>query len=141
MTARDRAVLVDIDGTLALRGERSPYDWHRVGEDVPNPAVVELVRTLYVAKEHFIVLLSGRDESCRPHTEAWLAFNRIPSDELFMRPHKDNRKDSIVKKELYHRWVEPKYEVAFVLDDREQVVRMWRKELGLTCLQVAEGKF
>ena len=33
------------------------------------------------------------------------------------------------------------YDVAGVLDDRDQVVKMWRNELGLTCLQVAEGNF
>ena len=31
-------------------------------------------------------------------------------------------------------------EILFVLDDRSQVVKMWR-ELGLTCLQVADGNF
>jgi hypothetical protein len=31
-------------------------------------------------------------------------------------------------------------DVFLVVDDRQQVVDMWRKE-GLTCLQVAEGNF
>lgn len=31
--------------------------------------------------------------------------------------------------------------VKFVLDDRNQVVDMWRKDLGLTCLQVDYGDF
>ena len=33
-----------------------------------------------------------------------------------------------------------KYNVHFVLDDRQQVVDMWRS-LGLTVFQVAEGDF
>jgi hypothetical protein len=137
----NRAVLVDIDGTLALRtGDRSPYDWDRVGEDEPNPPVIELVRTIRAADQHRIILMSGRDESCRRQTEMWLDAQLVPFDELHMRTEKDNRKDSIVKEELYRRHVEGRYEVAFVIDDRNQVVAMWRG-LGLSCFQVAEGNF
>ncbi|MER7164725.1 hypothetical protein ABT336_01425 [Micromonospora sp. NPDC000207] len=141
MTSRTRAVLVDIDGTLALRGDRSPFDWGRVGEDLPNPAVVELVQTLAAAGRHRIILLSGRDEVCRWQTELWLDAQRVPYDDLHLRPQRDNRKDSVVKAEMYRTLVRDRYEVAFVLDDRDQVVRMWRDEFGLTCLQVAEGDF
>lgn len=142
MTTLPRAVLVDIDGTLALRtGNRSPYDWSRVGEDEPNPAVIELVQTLAAAGRHRIILLSGRDEVCRQQTEMWLDAQAVPFHELHMRARKDNRKDSVVKAELYRAHVEGRHTVAFVVDDRRQVVDMWRNELGLTCLQVAEGNF
>lgn len=141
MTTRPRAVLVDIDGTLAHRGDRSPYDWSRVGEDEPNPAVIELVQTIAAAGRHRIILMSGRDEVCRQQTEVWLDAQVVPYEALHMRPHKDNRKDSIVKAELYRHHIEGRYDVAWVVDDRDQVVRMWREELGLTCLQVAEGNF
>ncbi|WP_341719829.1 hypothetical protein QQG74_09080 [Micromonospora sp. FIMYZ51] len=142
MTALPRAVLVDIDGTLALRtGNRSPYHWHRVGEDDPNPAVMELVQTIAAAGQHHIILLSGRDEVCREQTVMWLDAQGVPFHELHMRGHKDNRKDSIIKAELYRTHIEGRYATAFVIDDRDQVVQMWRRELGLTCLQVAEGAF
>jgi hypothetical protein len=140
-TPTPRAVLVDIDGTLAHRGDRSPYDWSRVGEDQPNPAVIELVQTIAAAGQHRIILMSGRDEVCRQQTEMWLDAQAVPYEALYMRPHKDNRKDSIVKADLYRRHIEGRYDVAWVVDDRDQVVRMWREELGLTCLQVAEGNF
>lgn len=137
----DRAVLVDIDGTLALRtGDRSPYDWDRVGEDEPNPPVIEMVQIIKAAGRHRIILMSGRDESCRWQTEMWLDAQQVPYDELYMRTEKDNRKDSIVKEELYRQHVDGRYEVAFVIDDRKQVVSMWRG-LGLSCFQVAEGNF
>lgn len=138
-----RAVIVDIDGTLALRPEREGvrnwFDWARVGEDDPNPPVVELVQVLY--DRYHLILMSGRDAVCRPETERWLADNEVPYDALYMRPEKDNRKDSIVKKELYHEHVDGVYDVAWVVDDRDQVVRMWRDELGLTVLQCADGDF
>ncbi|WP_428966447.1 phosphatase domain-containing protein [Micromonospora fluostatini] len=176
---KEPVVLVDIDGTLTLRGERDPYDWDRVGEDAPNAAVVTLVRMMAGCGTRFpctelirdhpddlhrwmdlnsepvlkrtcdlaevggqrIILMSGRDERCRRQTEAYLGLHDIPSDGLFMRTAKDNRKDSVVKHELYHRWIEPVYDVQLVVDDRQQVVDMWRSELGLPCLQVAEGNF
>ncbi|GGM15372.1 hypothetical protein GCM10012279_36880 [Micromonospora yangpuensis] len=71
----------------------------------------------------------------------WLAAQQVPYHELHMRTEKDNRKDSIIKAELYRTHVQGQHEVAFVIDDRDQVVRMWRHELGLACLQVAEGDF
>ncbi len=137
----NRAVIVDIDGTLALRtGDRSPYDWARVGEDDPNPPIIELVQMIRTAGQHRIILMSGRDESCRRQTEMWLDAQRVPFDELHMRAAKDNRKDSIVKEELYRQHVEGRCGVSWVVDDRAQVVTMWRS-LGLTVLQCADGDF
>lgn len=139
---RPPAWLVDIDGTLALMstaaGGRTPFEWHRVGEDSPNPAVVDLVRALDA--ETSIVVMSGRDEVCRPQTERWLAEHRVPYEALFMRPAGDSRKDSIVKRELFDRHVATAWAVRGVIDDRRQVVQMWR-DLGLMCAQVAPGDF
>jgi hypothetical protein len=58
-----------------------------------------------------------------------------------MRKTGDRRADNIVKRELFEARVRNKYNIDFVLDDRNQVVDMWRNELKLTCLQVAEGDF
>ncbi len=43
------AVLVDIDGTVALMAGRSPYDWGRVGSDLPNQPVIAAVRAMHAA--------------------------------------------------------------------------------------------
>jgi len=58
-----------------------------------------------------------------------------------MRPEGNNEKDSIIKKRLYDQHIMGKYDIEFVLDDRDQVVEMWRNQIGLTCLQVAYGNF
>lgn len=137
--------LVDIDGTLALRGERKPYEWHRVGEDKPNEPVIEVVRALAACSN--IVFVSGRMEDCREQTLDWLhehvcrrALTCFHAP-LFMRADDDYRRDTVVKREIYETWIAGRYDVAGVIDDRDQVVKMWRNELGLTCLQVAEGNF
>ena len=57
-----------------------------------------------------------------------------------MRPENDNRQDSIVKREIFEQYIKGVYDIEFVLDDRNQVVEMWRS-LGLKCLQVQEGDF
>jgi len=134
------AVLVDIDGTVALMGDRSPYDWGRVGFDAPNPAVIAAVRAMHAAG-HAIVFCTGRDDEARAETEAWLdLFVGVPYEGLFMRPPGDNRKDAIVKREIFESDIRDRWRVVGVFDDRRQVVRMWR-ELGLTVFQVAEGDF
>lgn len=134
-----RAVIVDFDGTLALnRGTRRPFDWDRVFEDTPNWPIIELVRLL--SKQHAILVVSGRDEQCRAQSSRWLAVHDVPFAHLLMRPHRDNRQDAVVKAEIYHQTIRPHWDVAWVLDDRNQTVQMWR-DLGLTCLQVAPGDF
>jgi hypothetical protein len=135
------AWLVDIDGTLALMraGGRGPFDWHRVGEDLPNPAVIELARALAFAG-YYIVLMSGRDEACRDATARWLRVHDVPHTALFMRPQGDMRKDVVVKAELFDKHVRGVWDVRGVIEDRTQVVTMWRA-MGLTVAQVAEGNF
>lgn len=133
-----KAIICDIDGTLAHMKDRSPYDWNRVGEDEIDPIVKNLIDVL--RHKYFIILISGRDEVCRGETNKWLRKNGIPHVPLFMRRENDSRKDSIVKRELFERCIRDYYNIEFVLDDRNQVVEMWRS-LGLKCLQVQEGDF
>jgi predicted kinase len=137
-TGKPHALICDIDGTLAHMGERSPYDWHKVGTDNPDKIVIETLRTF---NNRVIILVSGRDSVCRPETVAWLADNRVPFHHLFMRPEGDHRKDTIVKRELFEEHIRDEFFVDLVLDDRDQVVDMWRNELGLKVFQVAEGNF
>ena len=147
-----KCILVDIDGTMALMNGRGPFDWHRVGEDKPNWPIVKLVewlREFFQSKwEHIdemeIIFMSGRDEVCREETVMWLASLGFEGHNLFMRPSLpegvQQPADNIVKLALFDEHIRHNYNVQFVLDDRDQVVEMWRK-LGLTCLQVAPGAF
>lgn len=135
-------VIFDIDGTLAKRNDRSPFDWAKVKHDSPNIPIVKILSLFSCCCSVYeIFIFSGRDEICRKETIAWLMENGIRFKELYMRAEGDNRKDSIVKKELFEKHIQGKYNVLAVFDDRQQVVDMWRNELGLTCLQVAPGDF
>jgi predicted kinase len=134
------AVMVDIDGTVALMSGRSPFDETRVHEDRPNAAVIAAVRAMHAAG-HAVLFCSGRTDACRAETEKWLAEHvALPYEELHMRAAGDMRKDSIVKVEIFDREIRNRWNVVCVFDDRRQVVDAWRA-LGLTVFQVAEGNF
>ncbi|MEU8761435.1 AAA family ATPase [Streptomyces sp. NPDC048659] len=134
------AVMCDIDGTLALRGDRGPYDFGRCDEDLLNPPVREALRAFRATQGDRIVLLSGRSEDHRALTEAWLARYEVPYDELWMRASGDGRSDDIVKAELFDAHVRPRYAVRVSLDDRDRVVAVWRR-MGLPTWQVNYGNF
>jgi len=139
-----RAVIVDIDGTLAKINGRSPYEWGKVDTDLPNEPVVELVKLLSKVGK-VIVFLSGRDGSCAGKTIVWinqhLGLTYHKDWFLFMRTPNDNRKDAVIKKELFEQNILNRWYIDFVLDDRNQVVDLWRKEIGLPCFQVDYGDF
>jgi len=134
------AFLVDVDGTVAVMATRSPYDESRVSEDTPNEPVIRVVRALHAAG-YRIVFCSGRTDACRADTVAWLAAHvGVPYEALHMRIAGDQRKDSIVKSEIFDKHIRHAYRVVGVLDDRDQVVAFYRS-IGLTVLQVNYGNF
>ncbi len=138
-TAMPNAIIVDMDGTMALRhAGRSFYDASTSDLDHPNPPVVWLVQRLQV--DHVILVCSGREDKDRAPTERWLKRHEIAAHSVFMRPTGDFRKDAIIKREIYEAHIKDNYNVRFVLDDRQQVVDAWRK-MGLPCFQVAPGNF
>ncbi len=147
------AIIVDIDGTLAHipEGGRSPFDYSRVIEDEVDDDVANLVSTVYHWRYEntfapAVLIMSGRDDTCMHDTVYWLKAHGISFDKLIMRPTeaKDERGNKLpdyqVKYNLFNEHIRGKYNVNYVLDDRDQVVEMWRK-LGLKCFQVAPGDF
>jgi predicted kinase len=134
------AVMVDIDGTVALCGDRDPYDTSRYDEDAPNAPVIAAVYGLW-ARGVRVIFCSGRSEEFRAVTETWLRDNTaIDYTALYMRPAGDLRRDDIIKLELFDKHIRHQWNVQCVFDDRDRVVQAWRG-IGLTVFQVAEGNF
>ena len=135
-----QAIICDLDGTLAIKGDRHFSDYNKVGEDNICPSVKEVLDKF--TSTHHVLLVSGRENKdyCRSLTEFWLKVYEVPYHDLFMRSFGDFRSDDIVKKEIYDTYIKPFYNVSFVLDDRSKVVKMWRSQ-GLVCFQVQEGDF
>jgi hypothetical protein len=141
------AVIVDVDGTLAHRGERSPYDGSRVMEDTVNEPIADLAR-LFFEQGYKIIIMTGRENTVVDNdgttvqdlTIEWLNKNNIRFHDIHIRANGDHRSDYEVKKELFVNNVKGLYNIKWVLDDRAQVVQAWR-ELGLTVLDVAGNTF
>lgn len=139
------AVIFDRDGTLfsvkhyMVDAETGPACWHcyngLVAFDAPVPLVAALFRSIRPGVTKIIT--SGRMDSTRHDMIAALQKHDLVPDYLLMRRDKDQRRDSIVKKEIYQTQIEPYFDVRYVIDDRPSVVEMWR-EIGLSVLAVQD---
>ena len=136
------AVLVDIDGTVALIDGRSPYDMTRVARrHAATTPVIAAVRAMHAAG-HGIVFCSGRTDDGRDATAAWLDEHvGVPYDGAAHARHRrpaqgHGRQAGDLRpgdpRPLPHR--------RRSSTTAQQVVRMWRA-LGLTVFQVADGNF
>lgn len=144
-------MIFDRDGTLASVKWCAPIDrsnesWRVFNGMLPFdpvvPEIAALLRSVRPGVER--IMVSGRmagDHQGDTHRYlammSWVVKHDLPIDHLFMREGGDFRVDSIVKKEIYHRWIEPYYDVRLVVDDRPQVIEMWR-DLGLHVISVQD---
>ena len=148
---RPLAIICDIDGTMAdiehrrhhlNREEGKKPNWKKFFDDMVHDTVnhwcYDIISSL--ATQYPIVFATGRPDSYHKETYQWLYENKINMNELYMRPRFDCRKDDIIKEIILEFEILPRYKPHFVLDDRQQVVDMWRKR-GLTVLQCAVGDF
>ena len=153
-------VVVDIDGTITDASERAakylskePKDWDgfyaACGHDKPITEMVRLVEAL--SDSYGIVFCTGRRRSTNDATRLWLRQNLqtfrysrsgVMGLPILYRNDGDKRHDTEVKQELLDEYLKqhPDYRVAFILEDRNSMVKKWR-DLGFKCLQVAEGDF
>lgn len=134
------AVICDLDGTASLsEGLRGPYEHEKAANDHVNTPILNIL--LMASNAGYEVLyVSGREEKFRTESAQFLSNNGFPKGSLDMRPTGDKRNDAIVKLEIFNKVIRDKFNIEFVLDDRDRVVKMWR-DLGLTCLQVNYGDF
>jgi hypothetical protein len=143
-------IIVDIDGTIANTDhrkhhlEKSPKDrdsWHAAADlDPPHLDVMEVVHHCANGFSADVVFCSGRDETQRLQTSAWLSRHNFRSRHLYMRRAGDFRPDHIIKLELLEMIRGDDFEPLMVFDDRDSVVAAWRAA-GLRCFQVAPGNF
>lgn len=122
-------------------------DWNAFfdacGDDEPIEWVIDLMLIirrfeLLTGDAKFILILSGRSDRVRDLTEDWLMKHKVAYDHLLMRKEGDHRPDEIVKLEILRDFLQMKSQyhphVEFIVDDRQKVVDMWRRE-GFNVLQ------
>jgi 3-deoxy-D-manno-octulosonate 8-phosphate phosphatase KdsC-like HAD superfamily phosphatase len=144
-----KAIIVDLDGTLTDCEHRVSHvqkeikDWKSFNElmvhDNLNQWCFDIIQAMQISGSK-IILLTGRTDDYRSHTEEWLKKNNVNYLNLFMRKASDEREDAIIKKEVYDNHIKDKFDVQFAIEDRKSVVKMWR-EVGVTCLQCDWGDF
>lgn len=145
----NKVIVFDIDGTLANSEHRmhwvssKPKNWAAcdaaIPQDEPHDDIVWLLHHLD-NNDNRIIICTGRSESTREVTEAWLKEHIYCYDSLYMRKHGDYRKDSIVKVEMLKQIISDWGKPFLWFDDRQQVVDALREE-GIRVLQVAPGDF
>jgi adenylate kinase family enzyme len=128
---KPECIIFDVDGTLATMCRRSPYDWDKVHLDTYNEMLF-IAMIAYQESGYKIIVMSGRDSICKEQTRDWIVQGAIENGascgfefDLYMRAEGDQRKDNIVKAELFTNHVDGNYKVKAVFDDRPIMVREW----------------
>lgn len=132
------AVIVDIDGTIALTGNRDIYDYSKVDVDIPRMDVVKVIKSLE-EQNIKIIIFSGRKLQAKDKTIQWLKDNLIPFNEIYLRNNEEsnnNCSDIVAKYRMFNE-VRDKYDFIGAFDDRPKVTRLYQ-ELGLTTFFVGE---
>jgi hypothetical protein len=142
---RDKAIILDFDGTLTDYRAREQYrnvDWDKYialsHTDVPNPPVVEVINKFKY--DYDILIVTARAESSRGETEEWLRSYNIYYDKMYMRDDSimDIGKDGVLKANILKDKILPLYDVLFCIDDRDCCVKEFR-DLGLSVFQCGDG--
>ncbi len=133
-------IISDIDGTIALFGDKNPYD-RDFRNDIMNFSVSRILKN-ELNKNTTLIFVSGRNEKNKDVTIKWLEDYGFNKFELYMRKENDFRNDVIVKYEIYRDNIHNKYNVLSVIDDRLKVCRLWYR-LGLPLFKVGnpDGDF
>jgi len=144
------AVIFDRDGTLASCPlhpvDRSNSAWADFNAALPFDPVVPVVAGLLRSVRPGVarIMVSGRAAGDWPGDRRrlfamrdWIAKHQLPVDFLFMREGGDTRRDSVVKHEILHRDILPHFDVRFAVDDREQIIEVWRDH-GIPVIQVSD---
>lgn len=114
-------------------------------DDTPIQPVNELFWNLLFGAQADIWIWSGRMDTVRQQTEAWLIEHITDAtyvlSNLKMRPAGNYTPDDQLKESWLHA-MSPKDRARLVMtfDDRDRVVAMWRRN-GVVCAQVAPGDF
>lgn len=137
-------IIVDMDATLCFNVTGRPFYGPGASEgmmlDLPNYPIINLVKSYCDTYDCKLIILTGRNESCREVTAKWLSANYLFPEKIIMRPDNNYTSGPEQKKLLYELNIKGKYNVDFVIEDSSKVVKMYR-DLGLTVLQPNEGKF
>ena len=134
-----RIQVFDLDGTLSNLGHRLKYvsgqnkDWGKFFSECYKDTTFRWVIDI-CNKFEDVLILSGRSDEVREVTKCWLHCHGVNYKWLEMRKSGDHTPDHKLKLTMLHNFIKNKYEVDFIVDDRQSVVDMWRAN-GYNVLQ------
>jgi FMN phosphatase YigB (HAD superfamily) len=150
---RQKAVIIDIDGTLSnsphVEGFKKPTggtDWEAWIASTRYAPVNEWCKELVLAmhrRGYKLIFLTARStnfsglEITKEWLDSHLNHEGIFEYELIMRPIGDFRPDTEVKTMLYSTLISPYYDVLFAIDDKKTVINLWRS-LSVPALHCAD---
>ena len=142
-------VVSDLDGTLTKGPkDRSPYEWHKVGQDDINLGVAHVLDGIALIDYAKVFIFSGRNAVCRPETEEWLERHDIEYDLLEMRPQyledgvtENNLSDETIKADMIEKHIRGKYNILVWFDDRVRVSNMLRDVYGINVAQFGDPNY
>lgn len=137
------AIIFDMDGTLAdvsgirhyLRQPKGKKDFDSFhAESINCPANYEpwLSAVFCGALGIPILIVTARQTKWRYHTILWLAEQRVPYSELYMRTDGDFRPDYEIKRDLLDEIRRDGYNPIFAWDDNPAIVKLWNEQ-GIPC--------
>lgn len=137
-------IIVDVDGTLANTQHRQHHmqsakkDWDSFFRAMPHDTVFkevrEIINLFYKHHTAHIILATGRPSQYAKMTLQWLKEGDVHFSELHMRAEGDGSADADVKKRMLDDIRKRNLDVLFAIDDRPEVVQMWRQN-NVPCLQ------
>jgi hypothetical protein len=145
------AIVIDLDGMLCDCSHRRHFVRPEAGQkknwkgffdgikyDTANQWCLELAKKF--EPSHNIIFCSGRGKEYKQVAETWLLDRGLGWSGLFMRERGDSREDFLIKENILDFEILTRFTPYFMIDDRQQVVNMWRKR-GFVCLQCDVGDF
>jgi predicted secreted acid phosphatase len=150
---KQKAVIVDIDGTISnsphvaqFTSPEGKVDWEAWISSTRFAPINEWCKEICVAMQrrgYRLIFMTARSSNFNGHeiTREWLN-NHLNSEgifeyELMMRPKDDFRPDSEIKQDLYWTSVYPHYDVLFAVDDKHNIIDLWRN-LNIPALHCAD---
>ena len=135
-----KAVISDLDGTLAVLGKRNVYDASKTDEvDTLCKEVADKLKD-FKSKDYQIIFLTGREEKYRKPTERFLKkFMDWEPDKdymLLMRPNRNFTKSQLMKETLYKQSIKDKFDVEVLYDDDERVLKLFSEDYKIKCIKV-----
>ena len=128
----EKAIVVDIDGTVALNDHREYHDYSdAVLLDKPIKPVINVVKMYYNAG-YKLIFLTGRKVKCEAFTKQWIDKHiGVPEYILYMRDKRfqvvKDFPDYTMKEIIYNESIKPFFDIECVFEDRKSVKEMWVK--------------